>query len=250
MNDCIQNESHDQYRYFTFQCPEYYFYLNKFLIILTDRVYVSMHRISSDSILEMEIVVDQRVVIKQSDNQFPLATVKWIGELPDKKGKWFGIVYDEPYGKHDGMFNGHSYFSCPAPYGSFVREPKILSELDLETAIKIQYTRDFAMEELAGVSADSKVFFNDKPIDSLLAVSVNDLPIRKMKKGCLNSLCPRLKSFDCSHCPVDSWDEIHNAIQDSNIRQLTCSRMKPNFASNDLIFSTIDTLRLVFEYDR
>lgn len=201
-------------------------------------------------ILEMEIVVDQRVVIKQSDNQFPLATVKWIGELPDKKGKWFGIVYDEPYGKHDGMFNGHSYFSCPAPYGSFVREPKILSELDLETAIKIQYTRDFAMEELAGVSADSKVFFNDKPIDSLLAVSVNDLPIRKMKKGCLNSLCPRLKSFDCSHCPVDSWDEIHNAIQNSKIRQLTCSRMKPNFASNDLIFSTIDTLRLVFESDR
>ena len=194
----------------------------------------------------MEIVVDQRVVIKQSENQFPLATVKWIGELPDKKGKWFGIVYDEPYGKHDGIFNGHSYFSCPAPYGSFVREPKILSELDLETAIKIQYTRDFAMEELAGVSADSKVFFKDKPIDNLVAVSVNDLPIRKMKKGCLNSLCPRLKSFDCSHCPVDSWDEIHNAIQDSNIRQLTCSRMKPSFVSNDLIFSTIDTLRLVF----
>ena len=148
------------------------------------------------------------------------------------------------------MFNGHSYFSCPAPYGSFVRETKILSlgELDLETAIKIQYTRDFAMEELAGVSADSKVFFNDKPIDSLLAVSVNDLPIRKMKKGCLNNLCPRLKSFDCSHCPVDSWDEIHNAIQNSNIRQLTCSRMKPNFASNDLIFNTIDTLRLVFGF--
>ena len=34
-------------------------------------------------------------VIKQNDKSH-LATLVWIGELPGKKGSWYGIVYDEP----------------------------------------------------------------------------------------------------------------------------------------------------------
>ena len=43
----------------------------------------------------MNLTIGQRIVIKQNDKSH-LATLAWEGELPGKKGSWYGIVYDEP----------------------------------------------------------------------------------------------------------------------------------------------------------
>ncbi|EJC99960.1 uncharacterized protein FOMMEDRAFT_22438 [Fomitiporia mediterranea MF3/22] len=53
--------------------------------------------------------------------------VQFIGstEFGTKKGTWVGVQYDEPVGKNDGSVDGHRYFSCPAPYGGFVRPEKV-----------------------------------------------------------------------------------------------------------------------------
>ena len=121
--------------------------------------------------MEHENCLGKRVVIKQSsdENILLLATVKWRGELPGKKSEWIGIVYDEPHGKHDGTFNGIKYFESPNQYASFIRENKILSNITLYNAIKLQYTRDIKMEKL---NSDSEVFFNQSPIEQLTTISV------------------------------------------------------------------------------
>ena len=172
----------------------------------------------------MDLKIGQRVLIKQSE-KVHLATLKWQGELPAKQGLWYGIVYDEPIGKHDGTYNGISYFSCAQPYGSFVRENKIQTEMSLEQGINMQYSRDIQMEEIAGESADSKVYFKDKPIAKLRSISVNELPIRKFEIS-LAKVAPNLQSFDCSACPIETWAEIAAALDNTDVKLLCCSRMK------------------------
>ncbi|KAI5123490.1 hypothetical protein M0805_008859 [Coniferiporia weirii] len=46
-------------------------------------------------------------------------------EFGSKQGAWVGVRYDEPVAKNDGSVNGKQYFSCPAPYGGFVRPEKV-----------------------------------------------------------------------------------------------------------------------------
>ncbi|KAL5492645.1 hypothetical protein ACEPAI_4092 [Sanghuangporus weigelae] len=52
--------------------------------------------------------------------------VQFVGptEFGNKTGVWVGMQYDEPVGKNDGSVNGKRYFSCPVPYGGFVRPEK------------------------------------------------------------------------------------------------------------------------------
>lgn len=51
--------------------------------------------------------------------------IAYVGSLPDKADTWIGIVLDEPYGKHDGIYNGVRYFECPMRYGVFVRPNRV-----------------------------------------------------------------------------------------------------------------------------
>ena len=37
------------------------------------------------------------------------------------KGKWIGVILDEPKGKNNGTVQGKSYFSCADNHGIFVR---------------------------------------------------------------------------------------------------------------------------------
>ena len=178
--------------------------------------------------------IDQRIIIKQTNDVLLLATIRWSGVLPSKKGLWYGIVYDEPHGKHNGSYNGKVYFDCPPQYGSFVRENKISTEISLVNAIKMQYTRDLSMEKVAGQAADSQVFFNNTPIEDLTTISVNDLPVHDVEKGLLAQLCPRIKAFDCSNCPLRSWSEVHNAVHQSTAVHLVCSRNKLPIFDNTL----------------
>lgn len=40
-----------------------------------------------------------------------LGTVRYVGPIPSAKGTWLGIEWDDPSrGKHNGTYNGHSYF--------------------------------------------------------------------------------------------------------------------------------------------
>ncbi|KAH8110723.1 CAP Gly-rich domain-containing protein [Phellopilus nigrolimitatus] len=53
--------------------------------------------------------------------------VRFVGptEFGSAPGVWVGVQYDEPVGRNDGSVDGTRYFSCPAPYGGFVRPEKV-----------------------------------------------------------------------------------------------------------------------------
>ena len=181
-----------------------------------------------------------KIVIRQDERQL-LATVAWQGELPGKRGQWHGIIYDEPYGKHDGTYQGVRYFDCPPGYGSFVRETKIEREMTLSDAIRVQYSRDIEMEQLAGQTADSRVYFKDKELDQLRSVSVNELPVKSFTTALVEQ-CPKLDAFDCSGCPIESWADISVALKGSNVTHLSCSRMRLKEA--EFTFDQVTTLTM------
>lgn len=53
--------------------------------------------------------------------------VKYVGPVEClAAGFWVGVQYDEPLGKNDGAAGGKRYFTCPKPYGAFVRPDKVL----------------------------------------------------------------------------------------------------------------------------
>ncbi|KAL5536687.1 hypothetical protein ACEPAF_510 [Sanghuangporus sanghuang] len=68
--------------------------------------------------------------------------IQFVGptEFGNKTGVWAGVQYDEPVGKNDGSVNGKRYFSCPAPYGGFVRPEKVrvgdFPPIDLEEELE------------------------------------------------------------------------------------------------------------------
>ena len=70
------------------------------------------------------------------------ATLRFIGELEDQSGTWFGIEWDEKErGKHKGDYKGKSYFTCQDPSGSasFVREKHLKRGIGVLEAISIRY---------------------------------------------------------------------------------------------------------------
>lgn len=98
---------------------------------------------------KLDITVGQRCeVVPNSEGGIARrGSVRFVGptEFGTGQGVWVGVQYDEPVGKNDGTcvhsfisssidetkgsnmsrVNGKSYFSCPAPYGGFVRPEKV-----------------------------------------------------------------------------------------------------------------------------
>lgn len=53
-------------------------------------------------------------------------TVKYVGFTEFKADiMWIGIVLDEPFGKNNGVVEGHRYFECEAKYGIFARPDSV-----------------------------------------------------------------------------------------------------------------------------
>lgn len=62
---------------------------------------------------------------KSASDMAKRGSVMFIGETDFKPGLWIGIEYDEPYGTHNGEFQGKQYFKCRNKHGAFIR-PQLL----------------------------------------------------------------------------------------------------------------------------
>jgi dynactin complex subunit len=71
---------------------------------------------------EEEIKVGQKVVILGKRK----GTVRFIGPTAFGQGEWVGIELDKPTGTHDGLANGHRYFTCPPGHGVYVQRQGVL----------------------------------------------------------------------------------------------------------------------------
>ena len=88
----------------------------------------------------------------------------------------------------------------------------------------MQYCRDVQMEAKIGEMNSSKIFIKEKPLDQLKSISVTDLPVGIMPSDTLPTMCPNIKSFDCSNTKITTWSELKVAISKTNITHLTVSR--------------------------
>ena len=52
-------------------------------------------------------------------------TIKYIGKMRSRRGKWYGIKLTSENGICDGMDNGRYYFICKENYGMFVKKKQI-----------------------------------------------------------------------------------------------------------------------------
>ncbi|KAG5860030.1 CAP-Gly domain-containing protein [Encephalitozoon hellem] len=59
-------------------------------------------------------------------------TVRYIGRIKSKDGKWIGLELDEPVGANNGSVNGVRYFHCRDKHGIFIRYEKIREGLVCE----------------------------------------------------------------------------------------------------------------------
>ncbi|KAL6121175.1 hypothetical protein NUSPORA_01939 [Nucleospora cyclopteri] len=72
-----------------------------------------------------KVRINDRLYIKNKYN----GTIKFIGNIAGKEGKWVGIELDQPMGKNDGGYGGQSYFECQPKHGLFIKYERILSTL-------------------------------------------------------------------------------------------------------------------------
>lgn len=86
-------------------------------------------------------------------------TVRYIGKIKSKDGKWIGLELDEPVGANNGSVNGIRYFHCKDKHGIFIRYEKI---------------REGLVCESRGVSADGKI--------SRDQIHLYELKIRKLEE--------------------------------------------------------------------
>ncbi|CAG9771060.1 unnamed protein product [Ceutorhynchus assimilis] len=154
-------------------------------------------------------------------------TVRYIGELPEHSGKWYGIEWDEPTrGKHNGTVNGVQYFETRyATSGSFVRREKINFGKNIIEAIVAKY----GQEECALVKkiheqqinnlqktikapfiefvGFDKVSTKQSDFESLEIVSVRSQNVSSVQ-GDLRSLLPSIRQLDLSKNLLISWQQI------------------------------------------
>jgi len=74
--------------------------------------------------------VGQKVVILGKRK----GTVRFIGTTAFGPGEWVGIELEKPTGTHDGMANGHRYFTCPQGHGVYVQRQGVLPSTSWQAA--------------------------------------------------------------------------------------------------------------------
>nr|XP_022332056.1 tubulin-specific chaperone E-like [Crassostrea virginica] len=171
-----------------------------------------------------EVQVHDRVV---SEGHY--GTVRFIGTLPDTKGVWIGVDWDEPErGKHDGSHNGKSYFNTRNPSsGSFVRGKKLDLGINCFDAIVNRYGKlddpnaGVITEELYVVGSNQK----KTVVEMVGARSVNEKQSKLdalqevVLRGCLvygvgdsseklRKCTPGIQELDLSLNLLPSWERL------------------------------------------
>ncbi|CAF4119788.1 unnamed protein product, partial [Rotaria sp. Silwood2] len=73
-----------------------------------------------------EYPIGCRVIVNTDHHIFnKVGFIRFVGKTYFKEGTWYGIELEEPVGKNNGTFGGHSYFQCPDKHGVFVRRDKL-----------------------------------------------------------------------------------------------------------------------------
>ncbi|GMR42166.1 hypothetical protein PMAYCL1PPCAC_12361 [Pristionchus mayeri] len=75
-------------------------------------------------------------------------TLRYLGGVNGKNGLFCGIELDQPTGKHDGTFQGFSYFSCPSLHGIFAPLYKVsLVEVPPPSNVSIPPSKTFLLQQ-------------------------------------------------------------------------------------------------------
>lgn len=156
-------------------------------------------------------------------------SVKFIGTLPDTKGVWIGVDWDEAErGKHDGSHNGQRYFSARHPTsGSFVRGKKLDLGINCFDAVVDRYGKiddpnaGVITEELFVVGSNQK----KTVVQMVGAKSVNEKQSKLdtlqevVLRGCLvygvgespeklSKCTPQIQELDLSLNLLPSWPRL------------------------------------------
>ncbi|WFD36681.1 hypothetical protein MCUN1_003568 [Malassezia cuniculi] len=141
-------------------------------------------------------------------------TVRYVGPL-DGDEVWFGIEWDTPRGKHDGVAKGVRYFSCAPMHGSFVRaSTQLITGSTFSDALGEKYgSGRAATASLKTVSLTGVV-----PPPALPDASAVD--VATAGDDDIASLFPELRSVDLSRSLVSTWSEAASIASKLRLSEL------------------------------
>ena len=163
-----------------------------------------------------------------------LCTVRYYGPLPDQKGDWLGVEWDdEERGKHDGQYKEKRLFetlSSSSCCASFIRATRVADEpRSFVQAVGYKYAEDGP--EQATIGADDSIEISGKVVEEvgferirkqqamlheLKIVVVDGLRIRgtgaeaevRRVQEEIASTCPNIVELDLSRNLFEHWKEI------------------------------------------
>lgn len=101
-----------------------------------------------------------------------IGTVKWVGTLPGKQGKWVGIAIGDGRGTCNGMYQGKQYFTCKEGKGGFYPVGAMKREITAEellTMVKKLTNKVKDYEAKKSELTDAIAHINSKPIKQSFA---------------------------------------------------------------------------------
>lgn len=75
-------------------------------------------------------------------------TVRYIGKIRAREGRWIGLELDDAVGANDGSVGGMRYFQCMEKHGIFVRYEKIRGGLVCESGEKSEQRHELKIRKL------------------------------------------------------------------------------------------------------
>lgn len=88
--------------------------------------------------------------------------IAFIGKTEFAAGTWYGIILDDPVGKHNGTVEGKCYFNCPRKHGIFIKSSYIERE-HVEIKSTPDRRRRSLIPKLINYSNYPKTVFKQKP---------------------------------------------------------------------------------------
>ncbi|KIX94367.1 uncharacterized protein Z520_09753 [Fonsecaea multimorphosa CBS 102226] len=167
-----------------------------------------------------------------------LCTVRYLGPLPNTKGEWLGIEWDDPSrGKHNGQHEGQQIFQClssSATAASFLRPSRSPDpERTLLEAIKFKYAPVNNLGPNASVA---------HPADEMIEISgkvVEEVGFERIQKQL--SVLADLKIVLVDELVVSGIARRGASTQQVHDAQLELERTCPNIVELDLGWNIIET---------